>query len=158
MRLLPNTKYYFVPLCLRGYIYIKLAHFYRIFVKNFGGRVYKFLSAMEKKFLIFSKRARKNLRKLTKNHPPVHLYPVRCPLDYLIGVFTCSPLRRPFSPCFLCVSGYNFPDFLEKATKGKRNSKYKQELFDITVGFYYTYKALVSDCRHSKRLIRELVW
>jgi len=66
MCLLPNTKYCFVPLCLRGYIYIKLAPFYRIFVKNFGGRVYKFLSALEKKFLIFSKRASKNLRILTK--------------------------------------------------------------------------------------------
>jgi hypothetical protein len=43
--------------CLRGYIYIKLAPFYRIFVKNFGGRVYKFLLALEKKFLISPKRA-----------------------------------------------------------------------------------------------------
>jgi hypothetical protein len=67
MRLLPNTKYYFVPLCLRGYIYIKLAPFYRIFVKNFGGRVYKFLSALEKKFLIFPKRASFYLRVWLKN-------------------------------------------------------------------------------------------
>ena len=78
MRLLPNTKYYFVPLCLRGYIYIKLAHFYRIFVKNFGGRVYKFLSAGEKIFNFFKAR-KKKLAQIDEKSPP------------------CSPLPREMS-------------------------------------------------------------